>query len=442
MKSFLKVADARKLDNDVARTAVAEIRELAYDVEDMIETFALKVASQRKPGFSNCLKRSVCFLKKGCLLHRTRSEIEKITVKIQELTRQLNTYDVTKLGDHGEGPSSSSECRESRQPYPHVMDDNVVGMDDDIKELVSVLVEERGESKSNASSLSSIQRARRVSAHEFFQINCIKSPMLRSLLFFDGYSFLNAMFQKLDDHFDRGDYIVVIAILFATLFGPFEIKDFNANDSDKNPPIIEGRYLHSLSIIHNEGRIDPRHLNHLLSSCVSVCKLSLDVEISELPEYVYSSSYLAYLNLRMCKLKEDPMPTLEKLPSLRVLELHALAFEGKEVFCSTQGFPKLESLTLFGLHNLEEWKVDDGAMPRLWQLGIEWCQELKMVPDGLRYITMLQELEIKSMPNVFIDKLVEGGEDFYKVQHVPSRILKEFDEFELLILSGGEGIAQ
>ncbi|KAK8633222.1 hypothetical protein V6N13_014070 [Hibiscus sabdariffa] len=376
MKSFLKVADARKLDNDVARTAVAEIRELAYDVEDMIETFALKVASQRKPGFSNCLKRSVCFLKKGCLLHRTRSEIEKITVKIQELTRQLNTYDVTKLGDHGEGPSSSSECRESRQPYPHVMDDNVVGMDDDIKELVSVLVEERGESKRVGDS------------------------------------------------------------------GPFEIKDFNANDSDKNPPIIEGRYLHSLSIIHNEGRIDPRHLNHLLSSCVSVCKLSLDVEISELPEYVYSSSYLAYLNLRMCKLKEDPMPTLEKLPSLRVLELHALAFEGKEVFCSTQGFPKLESLTLFGLHNLEEWKVDDGAMPRLWQLGIEWCQELKMVPDGLRYITMLQELEIKSMPNVFIDKLVEGGEDFYKVQHVPSRILKEFDEFELLILSGGEGIAQ
>ncbi|XVF78608.1 hypothetical protein PTKIN_Ptkin14bG0148300 [Pterospermum kingtungense] len=42
MKSFLKVADARKADNEVVRTCVADIRGLAYDAEDLIETFALK----------------------------------------------------------------------------------------------------------------------------------------------------------------------------------------------------------------------------------------------------------------------------------------------------------------------------------------------------------------------------------------------------------------
>ncbi|KAL4376891.1 hypothetical protein GQ457_02G039560 [Hibiscus cannabinus] len=906
MKSFLKVADARKLDNDVARTAIAEIRELAYDVEDVIETFALKVASQRKPGFSNCIKRSVCFLNEGCLLHRTRSEIEKITIKIQELTRQFKTYDVTKLGDHGEGPSSSSERRESRRPYPHVMDYNVVGMDGDIKELVSVLVEEGGESKvvsicgmgglgkttlakkiyrhtrvaghfshlvlvyvsqqcqkrkvwedilsglkkldkadrkrirdenlaeelynflkdekclvilddiwrsedwdslkpafpvetdskilitsrnkeiishadrrgylhelqclnneqswelfqkivfsqadsrenrvdakmielgegmvkhcaglplaivvlggilvtkndslhewqkvsanvnsylrrdktgriedvlelsyddlppylrpcflylshfpedyeihmdrlikllvaegvvspkqggddgeiaedlvegylmelverymiqvrerdiatlevktlqmhdlmrdlclskakqdnfiflvdqSNASSLSSIQRARRVSAHKFFRINRINSPMLRSLIFFDGYTVQDdALLQKMIDSANRHEedddalsaimsfsfFAIVLLVKLQRIWtyvlnnfkllrvldcehvydgwgcklpneignlihlrflslrgreflrsklpsslgnlrrlqtldlrvraglctggavhvpnviwrmeqlrhlylpykcncktklklgtlrnlqtlvnfntencylkdlinmtnirelvirGPFEIKDFNAEDSDKNPPVIQGRYLHSLYIFNDKGIIDPRHLNHLLSSCVSVCKLTLDVEIGELPEYVNSSSNLAYLNLSMCKLEEDPMSTLEKLASLRALELNSLAFKGKEMYCSTQGFPKLESLTLAGLPNLEEWKVDDGAMPCLRRLEIECCPELKMVPDGLRSITMLQELEIKSMPKMFMDKLVEGGEDFCKVRH-------------------------
>ncbi|KAK8570902.1 hypothetical protein V6N13_103300 [Hibiscus sabdariffa] len=820
MKSFLEVADSRKLDNDAVRTGVAEIRELAYDVEDVIETFALKVASQRKSGFSNCIERSVCFLKEGCLLHRTRSEIDKITVRIQELTRQLNTYDVTKLGDHGEGPSSLTKRRESRRPYPHVMDDNVVGMDGNIKELVSVLVEEGGESKvvsicgmgglgkttlakkiyrhtrvaghfshlvlvyvsqqcqkrkvwedilsglkkldkadrkrirdedlaeelynylkdekclvilddiwrsedwdslkpafpvetdskilitsrnkeiishadrrgylhelqclnneqswelfqkivfsqadsrenrvvakmkelgegmvkhcaglplaivvlggilvtkndslhewlkvktlqmhdlmrdlclskakqenfifvvdqSNASSLSSIQRARRVSAHKFFRINCINSPMIRSLIIFDGYTIWDdALLQKVDDYFYRhfndctGNSVSVFAILgiipvklqriwtyvlnnfkllrildfeqdfddtggcklpneignlihlrflslngieflrsklpsslgnlrrlqtldlrvtcetctdgavhvpnviwrmeqlrhlylpdecsrktklklgtlrnlqtlvnFNTdncflqdlinmtnirelvIRGPFQIKDFNAEDSNKNPPVIQGRYLHSLSIINDKGRIDPRHLNHLLSSCVSVCKLSLAVEISEIPEYVYSFSNLDHLNLRMCKLEEDPMPTLEKLASLRALELNSLAFKGKEMCCSTQGFPKLEYLRLVGLQNLEEWKVDDRAMPCLRRLKIEYCPELKTVPDGLRYITMLQELEIKSMPKMFIDKLVEGGEDFNKVRHVPSRIFKEFDEYELALLA-------
>ncbi|KAK8633221.1 hypothetical protein V6N13_014069 [Hibiscus sabdariffa] len=322
--------------------------------------------------------------------------------------------------------------------------------------------------QSNASSLSSIQRARRVYAHDVFQINCIKSPMLRSLLFFDGYPTLDdALFQKLDGYFDRyqDNHIVLFAVLVVSLFGmhlklkriwkhmlnnfkllrgswppkveaaiifgelevladlgfkgyttdsghvpnviwrmeqlrhlylpykcdrktklklgtlrnlqtlvnfntkncylkdlinmtnirvlvirgPFQIKDFNADDSYKNPPIIEGRYLHSLSIFNDKGRIDPRHLKHLLSSCVSVCKLTLGVEISELPEYLNSSSNLAYLNLRMCKLEDDPMPTPEKLPSLRALDLIFLAFKGKEMCCSTQGFPKLEYLRIGGV---------------------------------------------------------------------------------------------
>ncbi|KAB2006218.1 hypothetical protein ES319_D11G327900v1 [Gossypium barbadense] len=113
MQSFLKVADARKVDHEVIRTSVVEIRELAYDAEDVIEMFALKVASKRKGGFSNCIKRSACFLKEGCLLHQIKSEREKITARIEVLTRQLKTYDVSKLGFDGEGPSSSTESIEN-----------------------------------------------------------------------------------------------------------------------------------------------------------------------------------------------------------------------------------------------------------------------------------------------------------------------------------------
>ncbi|PPR82865.1 hypothetical protein GOBAR_AA37852 [Gossypium barbadense] len=145
MQSFLKVADARRVDHEVIRTSVVEIRELAYDAEDVIETFSLKVASKRKDGFSNCIKRSACFLKEGCLLPQIKSEVEKITVRMKELTRQLKTYDVSKLGVDGKGPSSSTERRESRRSYPHVMDDNIVGLDKDIKKRVSVLVNEGSE---------------------------------------------------------------------------------------------------------------------------------------------------------------------------------------------------------------------------------------------------------------------------------------------------------
>ncbi|MBA0575789.1 hypothetical protein Golob_024938 [Gossypium lobatum] len=64
--------------------------------------------------------------------------------------------------------------------------------------------------------------------------------------------------------------------------GPFNIEDFNTEELGKNPLIVQSKYLHSLSIINYEG-IDPRHLAHLLSSCDSISKLSLDAEIRRLP---------------------------------------------------------------------------------------------------------------------------------------------------------------
>ncbi|XP_052479491.1 probable disease resistance RPP8-like protein 4 [Gossypium raimondii] len=222
---------------------------------------------------------------------------------------------------------------------------------------------------------------------------------------------------------------------------PFNIENFNEKELGENPPIIGSKYLHSLSITYEEGlkiftlfsidvimkswsKIDPRHLAHLLSNCTSICKLSITRVISELPEYHYFSSHLAYIRLICCKFEEDPMPTLEKLPNLRILELKYTS-EGKEMFCSAQGFPKLESLILAELYKLEEWKVDEGAMPSLQRLEIEECGNLKMLPEGLRFITTLKELKLELMPKAFKDRLEEGGEDFCKVKHVPSVIFQK-----------------
>ncbi|KAK9016493.1 hypothetical protein V6N11_078989 [Hibiscus sabdariffa] len=685
MQSFLRKADAIQSGDETIRLWVAEIRELAYDAEDVIEDFALRIGSRRRGGLSNCIKRSACILKDGWMLHNTRSKIEKILTGFTDLVRRLQAYGIKELREE-DGASTSAERREWRQPYPHIIDDSIVGLDTAIKELVSVIVDEESESRvvsicgmgdfeiqvdrliqlwvaegivfseeedgnegsitedlakcylmelvercmvqarerdianlkiktvqmhdlmrnlclskakqenflcfvdeSNASSISTVPRIHRVSAPNILWTQRIKSPNLRSFLFFGDISeesfeqmkpVIWKMYNYLENHRDRDEngclYEIIVTFFFLfgvihvlkgldtymfnkfkllrvfsnegkedgeirwklssdignlihlrflslrgleffrsklpsslgnlrclqtldlraeglwtdsvhvpdviwrmeqlrhlylpeecnsktklklgtlrnlqtlvnfntnncflhdlinmtnirelVIRGAFEIEDFNDEDSEKNPPIIQSKYLHSLSIINIYEGIDPRHLKHLLSSCVNVCKLSLAVGISELPEYHHLSSDLTYIHLEGSYLEEDPMPTLEKLPSLRVLELHDVAFEGMKMSCSAQGFPKLEYLTLARLYDLEEWKVDGGAMPCLRRLEIEWCEKLKMVPDGLRYITTLQELEIKSMPKMFIDKLVEGGEDFGKVRHVPSRIFKDCEE--------------
>ncbi|KAL1145910.1 hypothetical protein V6Z11_A11G332700 [Gossypium hirsutum] len=160
--------------------------------------------------------------------------------------------------------------------------------------------------------------------------------------------------------------------------GPFNMEDFNMEELDKNPPIIQSKYLHSF----------------------------IDVEIRRLPEYHYLSSNLAYIKLR------------------RMLDLHEEAFIGEEMLCSAQGFPKLESLNLTMLNNLKEWKVGEGAMPSLQRLKIQAYEQLKKLPDGLRFIATLQELKIRWMPNTFEDRVKEGGEDFCKVRHVPTIIFQ------------------
>ncbi|XVF78609.1 hypothetical protein PTKIN_Ptkin14bG0148400 [Pterospermum kingtungense] len=78
------------------------------------------------------------------------------------------------------------------------------------------------------------------------------------------------------------------------------------------------------------------------------------------------------------------------------------------MICSAEGFPRLDSLTLESLSNLEELQVDVGAMPVLRRLEIVNCRKMKMVPDGLRSVATLQELAIKRTPKSFKDKLPDG----------------------------------
>ncbi|XP_039139875.1 LOW QUALITY PROTEIN: putative disease resistance protein At1g50180 [Dioscorea cayenensis subsp. rotundata] len=120
-------------------------------------------------------------------------------------------------------------------------------------------------------------------------------------------------------------------------------------------------------------------------------------------------------------LVEDPLVTLGKLDNLQVLELYNDAFVGKEMVCLEKGFPQLKVLVFLNLESLEEWKIDDVAMPRLRKLVIWNCEKLVMLPHGLGRITSLQELEVRYMPVAFSQRLKENdGEDWDKVRHVPS----------------------
>ncbi|CAJ2669150.1 unnamed protein product [Trifolium pratense] len=157
----------------------------------------------------------------------------------------------------------------------------------------------------------------------------------------------------------------------------------------------------------------------LVLGCPSLHKLHVEGRMERLPEAQLFSPQLSKLTLWGCKLVEDPMVTLESLPNLKYLSCWEM-FVGKKMVCSSNGFPKLEVLVIRGFSNLEEWVVENQAMSYLYRLSISDCNKLKTVPDGLKFVAGLRELEFRWMPKSFKNRLGIAGEDYHKVQHVPS----------------------
>ncbi|XP_027351800.1 putative disease resistance protein At1g50180 isoform X2 [Abrus precatorius] len=157
----------------------------------------------------------------------------------------------------------------------------------------------------------------------------------------------------------------------------------------------------------------------LVGGCPSLHKLQVEGRVERLPEAPLFPPQLSKLTLWGCRLVEDPMVTLGKLPNLKFLSGWEM-FVGEKMVCSQNGFPQLKVLILRGLPNLVEWTIENQAMSSLHRLSISDCNKLKTVPDGLKFVASLQELEIRWMPKSFKTRLGTAGEDYHKVQHVPS----------------------
>ncbi|KAG7648670.1 hypothetical protein ISN45_At01g037390 [Arabidopsis thaliana x Arabidopsis arenosa] len=168
-----------------------------------------------------------------------------------------------------------------------------------------------------------------------------------------------------------------------------------------------------------EPMLPPVDVTQLVSAFTNLCELELFLKLEKLPGEQSFSSDLGALRLWQCGLVDDPFVVLEKLPNLKILQLFEGSFVGSKLCCSKSGFTQLHSLTLSQLENLEEWTVEDGAMMRLVSMELKCCNKLKSVPEGTRFLKNLQELEIEDMTKASKDKLISGGEDYYKVQHVP-----------------------
>lgn len=153
--------------------------------------------------------------------------------------------------------------------------------------------------------------------------------------------------------------------------------------------------------------------------CKNLKQLKLSICMPRLPDAQRFPSHLRSITLRGCCLEEDPILILEKLLHLYDVSLLNISFCGRKMVCSSGGFPQLHKLEFGGLAEWEEWIVEEGSMPFLQTLTIHNCRKLMELPDGLMFVTSLEELDMNTHTLEFWKKLSIGGEEYYKVQHIP-----------------------
>ncbi|XWS42109.1 hypothetical protein CRYUN_Cryun17cG0140600 [Craigia yunnanensis] len=155
-----------------------------------------------------------------------------------------------------------------------------------------------------------------------------------------------------------------------------------------------------------------------LSQCEHLQKLCFYGKMEKLPDPQEFPPNLIKLTLYNSQLQRDSITKLERLPNLEMLVLGDGSYNWRDMIFSSESFPKLEILRLHLLKELEEWIIEEKAMPKLKHLVINRCEKLKKIPDGLKQATALKELEIVGMPVEFEYKL--RTKDFFEFKHSPS----------------------
>ncbi|KAK1272615.1 hypothetical protein QJS04_geneDACA007795 [Acorus gramineus] len=183
------------------------------------------------------------------------------------------------------------------------------------------------------------------------------------------------------------------------------------------------RFLHQLyvqAIEKGEGFLE---LNSIDTPPPFLEKLCLRARLRAAPsggwlDWFSSLTNLRVLILRSSGLSADPLPTFQYLPNLTHLDLRK-AYNGEELCFKGDGFTSLRKLCLFDLSQLSQIKIEERAMQSLQRINLVRCVKLKTLPQGIEYLTKLQVLQLKEMPNELLESMRGQGVSHKKISRIP-----------------------
>ncbi|KAK9265815.1 hypothetical protein L1049_021576 [Liquidambar formosana] len=145
MQSFLKDATEKQVGDKRIVRWISEVRDLAYDSEDVIDTFILKMGGTPKRGSLASFKKCSCiFNADPTNLHKIGKEIEALKKRMVDIQLRRDKFGIENIGGVKEGTSNANRnLRQLRRTSSYADEEHVVGFDDESALLIDKLL--RGE---------------------------------------------------------------------------------------------------------------------------------------------------------------------------------------------------------------------------------------------------------------------------------------------------------
>ncbi|KAL9237519.1 hypothetical protein vseg_012055 [Gypsophila vaccaria] len=141
MQQYLQDADAKQDESEIC-SLVSQVRRLAYDAEDVIDTYVLKVRLRN----GNWFVRFADLVYKLPRMYEVRDQIQVLQASLKRVSDKLNSHGVRRIANLERGHLSREDGYWRQRPRSYPYDDNVgdfvVGMEDDIQKLVDMVMGE------------------------------------------------------------------------------------------------------------------------------------------------------------------------------------------------------------------------------------------------------------------------------------------------------------
>ena len=144
MQCFVKDAEAKQAGNDLIRQWVSDIRDIAYDAEDVLDKYMLSVTPKKRQRlFAYSIKELNLFSKgkEKVSLYSIGKEIETLNKRLGEVSRRCESYGLQNIIDKSEAEKHELHIlKQLRRVSWFDVEENPVGFEDDTDVLLSKLL--------------------------------------------------------------------------------------------------------------------------------------------------------------------------------------------------------------------------------------------------------------------------------------------------------------